>query len=53
MNGALLRLFHAIEPGSRTWVDEIRARGPEEVLERILNGDFATQRSTEIGRAHV
>ena len=40
MNGALLRLFHAIEPGSRTWVDEIRARGPEEVLERILKGDF-------------
>ena len=53
MNGALLRLFHAIEPGSRFWVDAVRAQGPEEVLERILKGDFATQRSVSRIRANL
>ena len=53
MNGALLRLFHAIEPGSRFWVDAVRAQGPEEVLERILKGDFETQRSVSRIRANL
>lgn len=47
MTNSLLRLFHAIEPGSRFWVDEIRTRGPDEVLERIVGNDYAAQRSVE------
>ena len=43
-----LRLFDAIEGGDIFWSSELRERGPEEVISRLLDGRYATEkRSTE------
>lgn len=51
MNESKLRLFGALDGGDLFWSSEIRERGPDEVLERILGHGYEdSPRSTK--RAH-
>ena len=44
MNLTKLRLFHAIEPGDKYWLDEIAKNGAEHVLENLLDQNFEWKR---------
>lgn len=37
---ATLRLFHAIDPGEKFWVDELSSHGPDDLLDRIESGFY-------------
>ena len=48
MNLALLRLFHATDPGDKFWSKEVAEKGADEVIERIeLGGYSSSKRSIE------
>lgn len=48
MSLALLRLFHATDPGDKFWSKEVAERGADEVIERIeLGGYSSSKRSLE------
>ena len=49
MNLSLLRLFHAIDPGDKFWIDEIASEGSESVIEKIEN-DYYPSKKRSIGR---
>ena len=42
--GALLRLFQAIEGGSRFWSSELNKHGAEELISRIIAGSYDTEK---------
>ena len=44
MNLTKLRLFHAIEPGDKFWIDEISRIGPDQTLANLLNPKFSNGR---------
>lgn len=44
MNYALLRLFHATDPGDKFWSREIAEKSPEEVLDEIEAGKYSTSK---------
>ena len=44
MNYALLRLFHATDPGDKFWSREIAEKSPEEVLDEIKAGKYSTSK---------
>ena len=44
MNLTKLRLFHAIEPGDKFWIDEISRTGPDLTLANLLNPKFSNGR---------
>ncbi|MFM7949794.1 MAG: DNA-processing protein DprA [Actinomycetales bacterium] len=46
MNLTRLRLFHAIEPGDKYWIDEINRTGPDSVLENLLDPHFTANRKS-------
>ena len=49
MNISLLRLFHAIDPGDKFWINEIASVGPESVIEKIENDCYPSKKRS-IGR---
>jgi DNA processing protein len=49
MNFSLLRLFHAVDPGDRFWIDEIASIGPESVIEKLENNSYQVKKRS-IGR---
>lgn len=44
MNYALLRLFHATDPGDKFWSREIAEKSPEQVLDDIESGRYSTSK---------
>jgi DNA processing protein len=44
MNLTKLRLFHAVEPGDKFWIDEISRIGPDQTLANLLNPKFSNGR---------
>lgn len=44
MSAALLRLFHATDPGDKFWSREIAEKSPEQVIEEIETGRYSNSR---------
>ncbi len=44
MNYALLRLFHATDPGDKFWSREIAEKSPEQVLDDIESGRYSSSK---------